>query len=93
MGKTINILGDTPKQQWLSAINIMHFAIQSNIEFAINARAEEEPSNIYFDTIGGDDDEVQEALEKAHKLVDDFAAEMKHLVEGVFDDADEYKEE
>ena len=86
MAETINILGDTAKQQWLSAINIYHLAIQSNIEFAMNARAEEEPSCVYFDALGGDDDEIQEALEKAHKLVGDFTDEMRRLVEGVFDE-------
>lgn len=86
MAVTVNILGDTPKQQWLNAINIMHLAIESNIEFAMNARAEEEPSNVYFDALGGDDDEVHEALEKALKIKNDFADEMKRLVEGVFND-------
>ena len=74
MANTVNILGDTAKQQWLSAINIYHLAIQSNIEFAINAAENER-----------DDGELR-ALDKAHELVGDFTDEMRRLVEGVFDE-------
>ena len=74
MGETINILGDTPKQQWLSVINIYHLAIQANIDSAINAAEDEFDRN------------ELEALIKARDMIGDFADEMRRLVEGVLDD-------
>ena len=85
MTKTINILGDTQKEQWLSAINILSFAIVGNIDHAIEMRLQEEPSCIYFDALGDEDDEVFESLERAKRMCGEFADEMRRLVDGVFE--------
>ena len=76
----INILGETPKQQWLNAIGIFELAIGSNLRESVE----------YFEMNGGHDDEIEERnaeqLATAGRILGDFADEMRRLVEGVFDD-------
>ena len=93
MAKTINILGDTPKQQWLNAIGIYELCIREN---ARNVRDElmihcEFGSGAYE---CGIDEPYGECVEcsKCHSLDvvmeqgKNFADEMRRLVEGVFDE-------
>lgn len=76
----INILGETPKQQWLSAIKIFELAIGSNMDASI----------AYFESNGGYEDSIEERnaeqLKTANRILGDFAGEMRRLVEGVFND-------
>lgn len=87
MGKTINILGDTPKQQWLNAIMIFEECIYGNVR------------NAYDGALNGfgydeeEDERIFDQLEIAMRETRNFAAEMRRLVEGVFDDGDKHKEE
>ena len=86
--KTVNILGDTPKQQWLNAIGIMELCIGSNARNALDT----------MDGLCGmaprwDCDECDEcgrchSLEVVVEQTKVFADEMRRLVEGVFDDED-----
>ena len=80
MSKTVNILGDTPKQQWLNAIMIFEECIKGNIVDSID----------YFEANEGYEDCIEEKnaeqLKIAKKVTGDFADEMRRLVEGVFDD-------
>lgn len=81
MVETVNILGDTQKQQWMSAVSIFHLAIQANIEFAVNELSggmEDRERAIVSD-------EVLAALDNAHEQVGVFADEMRRLVKGVCD--------
>ena len=77
MPKTVNILGDTPKQQWLGAINLMEFAITSNVSMAHGK---------LYEIADGKCDEVLACLDNAKKQIKLFADEMRMLVEGVFDE-------
>lgn len=69
---TINILGDTPKQQWLNAIGICNMAIESNLVTAENA------------VTSGDEDMAIETIETAKRVLADYTAEMRRLVNAVF---------
>ena len=80
MSKTINILGDTPKQQWLNAIMIFEECIKGNIVDSIDYF---EANEDYEDCI---EEKNAEQLKIAKKVAGDFADEMRRLVEGVFDD-------
>lgn len=80
MSKTVNILGDTPKQQWLNAINLMELSITGNL---VPAR------NTIESDFGYDPDEwdgVSECIDYAIEHTKIFADEMRRLVEGAFDD-------
>ncbi len=73
--KTVNILGDTPKQQWLNAIMLYNVTIESNIiEAERLIRAD------------GGKDEAVECLETAIRVLGEYRAEMSRLVKGVFND-------
>lgn len=75
MSKTVNILGETPKEQWLNAISIFDLAIGANIETALEKLDE-----------GWEAEEMRDPLETALMVLNDYTAEMQRLVEGVFDD-------
>jgi len=67
--KTVNILGDTAKEQWLNAIGICDMAIEANINDAM-----------MMAHMGED---VTEPLEAALRVLGDYTSEMRRLVEGV----------
>ena len=69
-------MGDTPKEQWLNAINMCSLAIEINIDNARSHLMEE-----YNEDNGG-----VEACDAAKRVLHDFTDEMRRLVEGVFDD-------
>jgi len=73
MEKTVNILGETAKEQWLTAIRIYSMAIEANINEGMmqcHLMPEREPT---------------ECFETAIKVLGDFTEEMVRLVEGVFE--------
>ena len=72
MAETVNILGETQKEQWLNAINIYSMVVESNMV----AAKFELPS----------DGDAYHGLCVASNTLKDFADEMRRLVEGVFDD-------
>ena len=78
MSKTVNILGDTPKKQWLSAIKIFETCIVSNLDAA-------------FVEIGKMEYNLKEELpmhhnvDTARKETINFANEMRRLVENIPD--------
>lgn len=74
MQKTINILGDTPKQQWLNAIMIFEECICGNMRI-VHDFLEDEADNREL-----------ECCEIAMRNTKAFADEMRRLVEGAFDD-------
>jgi len=89
MSNGINILGETPKEQWLNAIGIMELCIGSNARNVL-------------DTMDGlcdrapmhDCDECDEcgrcrSLEVVVEQTKVFADEMRRLVEGAFGDKPE----
>ena len=71
----INILGDTPKQQWLNAIMIFETCIYENV------RTVHEDAEFAF---GCGADGYYKNLEIAMRTTKDFADEMRRLVEGTF---------
>ena len=79
MSKTVNILGDTPKQQWLAAIGIFEMCITSNIKSVEDGL----DPGYEIPEIGG---EACEKLAIAYRETRNFAHEMRMLVEGVFDE-------
>lgn len=92
MANTVNILGDTPKQQWLNAISIYELCIREN---ARNVR-DELMIGCEFCSCSeacGMDDPYGDLVEcsKCHSLdvvmeqAKNFADEMRRLVEGVFE--------
>ena len=73
--KTVNILGETQKEQWLNAIMLYNVTIESNIiEAERLIRAD------------GGKDEAVECLETAIRVLGEYRAEMSRLVKGVFND-------
>ena len=85
MANTVNILGDTPKQQWLNAIGIMEFALESNIDnarwYCSNAKTE------FCDELcDPEDNEGVESGCAAKRVLKVGADEMRRLVEAVLDD-------
>lgn len=74
MSKTVNILGDTPKQQWLNAIMIFEECIGGNMRIVRDFLEDEA------------DNEHLECCNTAMRNTKVFADEMRRLVEGVFDD-------
>lgn len=81
---SVNILGDTPKQQWLNAITIFETAITSNVD-DVNFRLCNE---CQFPCEPEDRDECHNfhGLDVASKTTKDFANEMRRLIEGMFED-------
>ena len=84
MSKTVNILGDTPKQQWLNAITIFETCIYEN------ARSVREDLN-YFDR-DFDDGSCEERLDVVMRTVKNFACEMRRLVDGITTATEEEEE-
>lgn len=76
--KTVNILGDTPKQQWLNAIMIFEECIYENVRSVRHA--------LDWDSSDLDWESEIEDLTIAMRNTRNFADEMRRLVEGVFDD-------
>ena len=74
MSKTINILGDTKKEQWLNAIMIFEMSIHGNMSI-VHGFLEDEADNEYL-----------ECCEIAMRNTKNFADEMRRLVEGIFND-------
>jgi len=72
---TVNILGNTPKEQWLRAIDIFDLAVGSNIETALNKLDE-----------GWEAEEMRDPLDTALRVLNDYTHEMKRLVNAVFED-------
>lgn len=72
--RSVNILGETRKQQWLTAIRIYSTAIEANINQCIFDMHE-----ALYPQASPD-----ESLETALKVLGDFTDEMNRLVEGVF---------
>ena len=85
MPKTVNILGETPKQQWMNAIMIFEECIKGNVRIV---REELRDCDISgeFDAIVGSTGSYIENLDIAMRNTENFADEMRRLVEGVFDD-------
>ena len=81
MSKTVNIMGDTPKQQWLNAIQVFETCIYENTRMVhdhILDWNEDEHIDDYNTRV--------ECLETAMRNTKNFADEMRRLVEGVFND-------
>ena len=74
MAVTVNILGDTPKEQWLNAIMIFEECIYGNMRI-VNDFLEDEADN-----------DILECCDIAMRNTRNFADEMRRLVEGVFND-------
>ena len=75
MPKTVNILGDSAREQWKNAIMLYNLAIESNI---IEAQRQMRDY--------GSRKDAMECLDTAIRVLGDYRAEMNRLVEGVFDD-------
>jgi len=69
----MNVLGDSPKEQWLNAIDLYLIVIGSNIKAVRNS-------------LDGGSDETDavacERLDSAMNVLQEFGNEMKRLVEG-----------
>ena len=84
MSEGINILGDTPKEQWLNAINIFELCIGANAKNVLDSMdgiCDRKPNR--------DVEECEEcgrchSLEVVVEQTKVFADEMRRLVEGVF---------
>ncbi len=74
-----NILGDTPKQQWLNAIDLYSMVIETNIASVRHGLDE----GCEMPNIGC---EACEMLYSASSALEAFKDEMKRLVEAVFDE-------
>ena len=64
-----NPLGETRKEQWLTAIRLYRMAIESNVD-NIDMRNE-------------DDDEMRKSCDSIRRVLNDFVGEMERLVEVV----------
>lgn len=71
-------LGDTLKEQWLTTVRIFDTAIRSNITRSKEYMNE---NNQYDD---GLECELEEELETALRVLDDYTTEMNRLVEHIF---------
>ena len=69
--KTVNLLGETQKEQWQTAIRCWHYAIVCRIDSACCEI---------------DDEDIVKRLDEAIEYTGTFRDEMLRLVEGVFDD-------
>ena len=85
----INILGDTPKQQWLNAIMIFEECIAGNARNVRDELCDMCSAGYSEEAHLGYGLDVCEAKHSAEIVVEQtkvFADEMRRLVEGVFDD-------
>ena len=71
---TVNIMGDTPKEQWLNAIMIYEECIYENIRLVRD--------DIEADWCNSQAPGDVERLDIAMRTTKNFAAEMRRLVEG-----------
>jgi len=72
---TVNLLGNTPREQWLNAISILDMTIGANLQHALNVLVMDD----------ADDGEAVEAIKAADRVLADYTAEMRRLVEAVFE--------
>ena len=85
----INILGDTPKQQWLNAIMIFEECIAGNARNVRDGLCDMCSADYSEEAHLGCGLDVCEAKHSAEIVVEQtkvFADEMRRLVEGVFND-------
>jgi len=75
MGKTINILGETAREQWKNAIMIYNVTIESNV-------IEAQRLMCHYDDAEG----ANECLDTAIRVLGEYRAEIVRLVEGVFNE-------
>lgn len=90
MSKTVNILGETPKEQWLNAIMIFEMCLDGNARIVRDGLREMCNGDIECDECNAAnwDGECQ-YIHSANVVVEQtkvFADEMRRLVEGVFDE-------
>ena len=78
MSETIDVMGGTQKEQWLTAIRIYRTVIEANVNDAIT-RAHYATAPTKHDGYP----EIAENLETALRVLGDFADEMERLVKGV----------
>ena len=82
----VNILGNTPKEQWMSAIDLYLIVIGSNIKAVRNGLDE-----------GSDSEEIGsvacERLDSAMNVLQEFGKEMKRLVNGAMPERSKRGEE
>lgn len=85
--KTVNILGDTAKEQWKNAINIYRLAIDSNLSQLRNMAEDEgyDDDEEYFDD---DDvfagDEYLNILDRLEYITNNVIYEMTRLVDALY---------
>ena len=76
MEKTVNILGETQREQWLNAVMIFETCVCENVRW------------VREELDGSDDRDSVEKLDIAMRNMHNFADEMRRLVKGVFDEQD-----
>ena len=90
MSESINILGSTPKEQWLNAINIFEMCLDDNARIVRDGLHEMCNGDVECDECNAEHwDGECPYMHSANVLVEQtkvFADEMKRLVEGVFDE-------
>ena len=86
MTKTINILGDTPKQQWLTAIMIFEECIAGNARNVLDRMDGICDRNPRVDCEKCEECGRCRSLEIVVEQTKAYSDEMRRLVEGVFDD-------
>lgn len=79
MSKTINILGDTPKEQWLSATHIYEVCIISNLDNALS-KLEEIEMNTDINI-----SECRESIRIARRESLNFINDMRQVIQGALD--------
>lgn len=89
--KTVNILGDTAKEQWKNAINIYRLAIDSNLSQLKNMAEDEgyDDDEEYFDdddVFAGDDKgaEYLDILNRLEYITNNVIYEMTRLVDALY---------
>lgn len=78
MSKSVNILGDTPKQQWMNAVSIFEMCLDGNARIVRDGMCE---------MCEGDCDECEQvhSINVVIEQTKVFADEMRRLVEGVLE--------
>lgn len=79
MSKTVNILGSTHKEQWLSAVQIFETCIISNLDAAITDITE-------FEYAHECNIASKENIDVARRETHNFANEMRRLIQAACDD-------
>ena len=80
----VNILGNTPKEQWMNAIDLYLIVIGSNIKAVRNS----------LDGCSDETDAIAcERLDSAMNVLQEFGNEMKRLVEGATPERSAHGEE